>query len=61
MKQVKNKRVRRSQKDPIKAAEEYGIDIQMLRANLARTPSERITRHQIAFDTLKMLRKSKRV
>lgn len=65
MRQVKNKNIRivssRHRKDPIRAAAEYGIDVPMLMANLARTPAERIRRHQIALDTFRMLRKSKRV
>jgi hypothetical protein len=51
----------RPRKDPIRAAAEYGIDIPMLMANLARTPAERIRRHQIALETFKTLRESKRV
>jgi hypothetical protein len=61
MKQMKNKRMYKPRKDPIRAAAEYGIDIPMLMANLARTPAERIRRHQIALDTMKMLSNSKRV
>lgn len=48
-------------KDPIRAAAEYGIDIPMLTANLARTPAERIRRHQLALETFRALRKAKRV
>jgi hypothetical protein len=51
----------RRRKDPIRAAADYGIDIPMLIANLARTPAERIRRHQIALDTFNALRRSKRV
>jgi hypothetical protein len=51
----------RHQKDPIQAAAEYGIDIAMLEANLARTPAERIRRHQIALETFFKLRKTKRI
>jgi hypothetical protein len=60
MRQVKNKS-HKQRKDPIKAAADYGIDIAMLKANLARPLMERIRRHQIALDTIKMLAKSKRV
>ena len=49
------------QKDPIRAAADYGIDIPMLTANLNRTPAERIRRHQIALEAFKALRKAKRV
>ena len=51
----------KQRKDPIRAAADYGIDISMLIANLARTPAERIRRHQIALDTFNALRKSKRI
>jgi hypothetical protein len=65
MKSEKNKSRRiavpQPRKDPIRAAAEYGIDIPMLIANLRRTPAERIRRHQIALDTFRMLRKSKRI
>ncbi len=53
--------VPRPRRDAIKEAAEYGIDIAMLIANLRRTPAERIRRHQIALETFKMLRKSKRI
>ena len=65
MRQRKNKTTGifqpKSRKDPIHAAADYGIDIQMLIANLARTPVERIRRHQIALETFDALRKAKRV
>jgi hypothetical protein len=65
MKQRKNKIAGilppRPQKDPISAAADYGVDIPMLIANLARTPAERIRRHQIALETFRALRKAKRV
>jgi hypothetical protein len=65
MRQRKNKIARilspRPRKDPIQAAAEYGVDIPMLIANLARTPAERIRRHQIALETFRALRKAKRV
>jgi hypothetical protein len=57
MKQMKNKKMYKQRKDPIKAAAEYGIDIEMLKANLARPLMERIRRHQIALDTYNILRK----
>jgi hypothetical protein len=44
----------------IRAAVEYGIDVEMLRANLALTPAERLRRHQIALNTVEMLRNAKR-
>jgi hypothetical protein len=43
----------------IQAAADYGIDISMLIDNLKRTPAERIRRHQIALNTVKLLRKAK--
>lgn len=51
----------KQRKDPIRAAAEYGIDIQMLMANVNRTPAERIRRHQIALETFWALRKAKLV
>ena len=47
--------------DPIQAAIDYGIDVQMLKDNLARTPTERVRRHQIALDTVEWLRKARPV
>jgi len=38
------------------AARDYGVDIQMLQANLNRPVIERIRRHQIALDTFEKLR-----
>jgi hypothetical protein len=65
MRQMENKSIRivssRPRKDSIRAAADYGIDIPMLIANLARTPAERIRRHQIALETFRALRRSKRV
>jgi hypothetical protein len=46
--------------EAICAAVEYGIDVEMLRANLALTPAERLRRHQIALNTVEMLRRAKR-
>jgi len=45
----------------VRAAIDYGIDVTMLIDNLHRSPTERIRRHQIAFDTAEKLRKAKRV
>jgi hypothetical protein len=50
-----------SQKGAIETARVYGIDISALMMNLKRTPSERVRRHQFAFNTLEMLRKAKRI
>jgi hypothetical protein len=65
MKQQKNKIAEipppGPRKDPIRAAADYGIDIPMLIDNMARTPAERIRRHQIALETFKALHKTKRV
>jgi hypothetical protein len=47
--------------DAIREAVEYGIDISLLRANLALSPAERMHRYQIALDTAEMLRKAKRL
>jgi len=46
--------------DAIREAVEYGVDISLLRANLALTPAERLRRHQIALNTVEMLREAKR-
>ena len=45
--------------DAIREAVEYGIDISLLRANLALTPAERLRRHQIALNTVEMLREAR--
>jgi hypothetical protein len=37
------------------------IDMQMLKDNLKRSYAERIRRHQIALDMMKMLQKAKRL
>jgi len=47
--------------DAIREAVEYGIDISLLRANLALTPAERLRRHQIALNTVEMLREARSV
>jgi uncharacterized NAD-dependent epimerase/dehydratase family protein len=45
--------------DAIQEAVEYGIDISMLRANLALSPAERLRRHQIALDRVRRLQKAR--
>lgn len=45
--------------EAIQEAVEYGIDISLLRANLALTPAERIRRYQIAFDRMRRLQKAR--
>ncbi len=45
--------------EAIREAVEYGVDVSMLRANLALTPAERLRRHQIALNTAEMLQKAK--
>jgi len=47
------------QADQIKAALDYGIDIDALIDNLKRTPEERIRRHQIALNTAEKLREAR--
>ena len=42
-------------------ARENGVDLWALWHNLQRTPAERLRRHQIALETLKKLRKAKKV
>jgi hypothetical protein len=55
-----NKPVKGETKDPIKAAEEFGIDISALKDNLKLSYGQRIRRHQIALNTIEKLRKAKR-
>jgi hypothetical protein len=38
-----------------------GIDVEMLRDNLARTPAERLRRHDLALEMVEMLRKARRL
>jgi hypothetical protein len=47
--------------DAVQEAIDYGIDIAAIRDNLALTPAERLRRHQIALDTVEMLRKARRI
>lgn len=47
------------QSDQVRAAVQFGIDVQALIDNLERTPAERIRRHQVALDTTMMLRNAK--
>lgn len=46
--------------DAIQEAIDYGIDISMLKDNLALTPAERLRRHDMALDMVEMLQKAKR-
>jgi len=41
--------------DAVREAVEYGIDISLLRANLALAVAERLRRHQIALDRVRLL------
>jgi hypothetical protein len=45
--------------DAVREAIEYGVDISLLRANLALTPAERLRRHQIALNTAETLREAR--
>jgi len=47
-------------RDAIQEAIDYGIDVSAIRDNLARTPTERLRRHQIALNTVEMLQQAKR-
>jgi hypothetical protein len=47
--------------DPVRAAAEFGIDIEALKDNLKLSCTERIRRHQIALNTVEKLRRAKRV
>jgi hypothetical protein len=44
-----------------KAAEDYGIDMALLVANLKRTPLERMRRHDAALNACLALRRGKRL
>lgn len=45
----------------IQAAVDYGIDVSILIDNVRRSYSERITRHQIALNTVEKLRRARRL
>lgn len=50
-----------AQPDPVQEAIDYGVDISMLKDNLALTPAERLRRHDMALNLVEMLQKAKRV
>lgn len=54
-------RARCSPADPTREAVESGVDLAMLRDNLALTVAQRLRRHDIALTTLEMLRKARRL
>ncbi|MHC4695001.1 MAG: hypothetical protein ACYS67_19900 [Planctomycetota bacterium] len=47
------------QTDEVRAAIDYGIDIEMLIDNIKREPGERIRRHQTALNTAEKLREAR--
>ena len=53
-------RQKRPPRDAIQEAIDYGIDVSAIRDNLARTPTERLRRHQIALDRMRMLQTCER-
>lgn len=53
--------VRKEPPDAVQEAIDSGIDIAAIRDNLARTPTERLRRHQIALNTVEMLQKARSV
>ena len=55
-----NPRIETADKNPIQEAIDYGIDVSQLRDNLALSIIQRLQRHQIALNTVEMLRKAKR-
>jgi hypothetical protein len=57
----RKQRKRAKPRDAVQEAIDYGIDVSALRDNLARTVAERLRRHEIAFHTMEMLRKAKRL
>ncbi len=66
---IENMRAKSKDKIPVKyskaaeiqAAGDYGIDISMLIANIGRSYSERIKRHQIALNTMEKLKRARRL
>jgi hypothetical protein len=46
---------------PIQKAVEYGIDIEMLKANLNRSIAERFARHQSALNLVRLFQKAKKI
>jgi len=47
--------------DYVARAESFGIDVSQLRDNLAMTVGERLRRHQVALNTVELLRKARRI
>ena len=56
---AKPKRPIHRQPNAVQDAFDYGIDIAALQENLARTPAERLRRHQIALDRVRRLQKAR--
>jgi len=54
-------RGRKGSSEAVRAAVESGVDLSLLKANLALTVAERLRRHQIALNTAEKLRKAKRL
>jgi hypothetical protein len=50
-----------AQPDPIQEAIDHGVDIAMLKDNLAMTVAERLRRHDMALNLVEMLQKAKRI
>jgi hypothetical protein len=48
----------RSEKDDVKAAREWGIDVSLLEANLQRSPTERLVLHQQSLATAERLQEA---
>jgi len=47
--------------DAIKRAIEYGVDVEMLKANLNRSVAERFARHQSAIEFVRLLQKAGKI
>jgi hypothetical protein len=47
--------------DAIQKAVDYGIDIEMLKANLNRSFTERLARHQSALNLVRLFQKAKKI
>lgn len=50
----------RVRRDPIRAAEEYGLDLTLLAANLRRTPAERLRQLDAMADFRRRVRRARR-
>lgn len=47
--------------DAIQRAVEYGVDVEMLKANLNRSVIERFARHQSALELVRLFQKARKI